>query len=217
MMEVFATIILGVAVVAGLSYFVILPGPPSHRRAVWKTLPVLLLAVYALIMEAPGLLVAALVLSALGDAFLAYPGEKNFVGGLASFLLAHVAYAVLFLLVGDIGFLSDDAVRMAVIVLLVVLAAGLVVFLWRPAGRLAPAVLAYATVIVAMAVLSLSVPTVVVVAGAALFLSSDIVLAIQTFRMGESHPLRGLASIYVWASYFAAQLVLTLSLVAIAS
>ncbi len=217
MMEVFATIILGVAVVAGLSYFVILPGPPSHRRVVWKTLPVLLLALYAFLMDAPVLLVLALLLSALGDAFLAYPGERNFMGGLASFLLAHVAYSVLFLMIGHLGFLLDEPVRLAAAALLVVLAAGLVVLLWRPAGRLAPAVLAYASVIVAMAILSLSVPAVVVFAGAALFLSSDIVLAIHTFRMDESHPLRGLASIYVWASYFAAQLVLTLSLVAIAS
>lgn len=216
-MEVFATIILGVAVVAGLSYFVILPGPPSHRRAVWKTLPVLLLALYAFLMDAPVLLVLALLLSALGDAFLAYPGERNFMGGLASFLLAHVAYTVLFLMIGHRGFLLDEPVRLAAAALLVVLAAGLVVLLWRPAGRLAPAVLAYASVIVAMAILSLSVPAVVVFAGAALFLSSDIVLAIQIFRMGERHPLRPLASIYVWASYFAAQLVLTLSLVAIAS
>lgn len=217
MMEVFATIILSVAVIAGLSYFAILPGPPNHRRAVWKTLPVLLLAVYALIMDAPVLLVLALLLSALGDAFLAYPGERNFMGGLASFLLAHVAYTVLFLMIGHLGFLLDEPVRLAAAALLVVLAAGLVVLLWRSAGRLAPAVLAYASVIVAMAILSLSVPAVVVFAGAALFLSSDIVLAIHTFRMDERHPLRGLASIYVWASYFAAQLVLTLSLVAIAS
>lgn len=217
MMEVFATIILCVAVVAGLSYFAILPRPPSHRRAVWKTLPVLLLAVYAFLMDAPVLLVLALVLSALGDAFLAYPGEKNFMGGLASFLLAHVAYAVLFLVVGHLGFLAGEPVRLGAVVLLVVLAACLVAYLWRPAGRLAPAVLAYASVIVAMAMLSLGVPALVVFAGAALFLSSDIVLAIETFRLDESHPLRPAAAIYVWASYFAAQLVLTLSLVAIAS
>ena len=216
-MEVFATIILSVAVIAGLSYFAILSGPPSHRRAVWKTLPVLLLALYAFLMDAPVLLVLALLLSALGDAFLAYPGERNFMGGLVSFLLAHVAYTVLFLMIGHLGFLLDEPVRLAAAALLVVLAAGLVVLLWRSAGRLAPAVLAYASVIVAMAILSLSVPAVVVFAGAALFLSSDIVLAIHTFRMDERHPLRPLASIYVWASYFAAQLVLTLSLVAIAS
>src|SRR6059058_5243145 len=45
--------------------------------------------------------VAALVLSLAGDVFLMLPGDR-FVPGLASFLLAHVLYAVGFL-VGGVG------------------------------------------------------------------------------------------------------------------
>src|SRR5918995_2218359 len=38
----------------------------------------------------------ALLFSAAGDAFLAYDGERLFVPGLASFLVTHVLYAVVF-------------------------------------------------------------------------------------------------------------------------
>lgn len=216
-MEIFATIVLALAVLVGLSYFAILPKPASHRRALWKTLPVSLLALYAFLMEAPDLLVLALALSALGDAFLAYEGEKNFMGGLSSFLLAHIAYGALFYEIGDLRILTGQTWRLAAAGLSLAFAVLLVVYLWRPAARLAPAVFAYATAIAAMAVLSLGVPPVAVFVGAALFLSSDAVLAIETFKMERAHPWRRLAALYVWASYFAAQVVLTLALVAIAS
>jgi uncharacterized membrane protein YhhN len=43
-----------------------------------------------------------LALSALGDAFLAHEGDAAFLGGLGSFLAAHILYAVLFIVsVGD--------------------------------------------------------------------------------------------------------------------
>ncbi|PPJ45373.1 lysoplasmalogenase [Rhizobium sp. KAs_5_22] len=216
-MEIFATIVLALAVLIGLSYFAILPKPASPRRALWKTLPVSLLALYALLMEAPDLMVLGLALSALGDAFLAYEGEKNFMGGLSSFLLAHIAYGALFYEIGDLRILTGEAWRLSAAGLSVALAVLLVAYLWRPAGRLAPAVLAYATAIAAMAILSLSVPPIAVFVGAALFLSSDAVLAVETFRMEKSHPMRRLAALYVWASYFAAQVVLTLAVVAFAS
>lgn len=216
-MEMFATIVLALAVIAGLSYFAILPKLASHRRALWKTLPVSLLALYAFLMEAPGLLVLALTLSALGDAFLAYEGEKNFMGGLSSFLLAHIAYGALFYEIGDIRILTGETWRLTAAGLSVALAVLLVAYLWRSAGRLAPAVLAYAAAIAAMAILSLGVPPIAVFAGAALFLSSDAVLAVETFKMEKSHPLRPVAALYVWASYFTAQVVLTLAVVAIAS
>ena len=211
-MEVPATIVLGLAILIGLSYFAILPKPTSHFRSVWKTLPVALLALYAFLMEAPGLLVLALVLSALGDAFLAYEGEKNFASGLASFLLAHMAYGALFFLVGDLGLVTAEPWRLGAAILAVVVAVGLAAYLWRSAARLAPAVLTYATAIAGMAVLSLGVPPVAVFAGVALFLSSDAVLSVETFKMGKTHPLRRLAAFYVWASYFCAQVVLTLAI-----
>ena len=55
------------------------------------------------------LLVAALVLSAAGDAFWSREGERALLGGLAAFFAAHIAYVVLFLRMGDgaAGFLAE--------------------------------------------------------------------------------------------------------------
>ena len=62
-----------------------------------KTLAVGLLAVLVVVEDGPLLLVAALALSAVGDAFLSRDGDKAFLGGLASFLAAHLVYIALFL------------------------------------------------------------------------------------------------------------------------
>ncbi|TIP55997.1 lysoplasmalogenase family protein, partial [Mesorhizobium sp.] len=51
----------------------------------------------------PWLLIAALALSAIGDALLSRDGEKAFVGGLAGFLAAHGLYIALFVRAGDGG------------------------------------------------------------------------------------------------------------------
>ena len=46
----------------------------------------------AVVENGPLLLFAALALSAVGDAFLSREGDRAFLGGLASFLAAHLAY-----------------------------------------------------------------------------------------------------------------------------
>ena len=49
------------------------------------------------------LLTIALGFSALGDAFLANKGERNFLFGLGAFLLAHLAYTGLFVSSAEFG------------------------------------------------------------------------------------------------------------------
>ncbi|GEO86306.1 MULTISPECIES: lysoplasmalogenase [Alphaproteobacteria] len=215
MEEVLAAITLALAALAGLTYFAILPKPSGHVRAVWKTLPVSMLALYAFLMNAPSPLVMALVLSALGDAFLAYDGKHNFAAALVSFLIAHVAYGWLFFMFGDRALVVAEIWRLGAAIVSVALVIALVAYLWRSAASLAPAVLAYATAIASMAVLSLSMPSLVVFAGVALFLSSDAVLSVQTFKMERTDPLWPFAAFYVWASYFGAQVGLTIALVAL--
>ena len=65
--------------------------PPSLMRSAAKTLAILLLAALAFRQGGPPLLAVALLLSAAGDALLSRDGEQAFLGGLAGFLLAHVA------------------------------------------------------------------------------------------------------------------------------
>ena len=65
-------------------------------KVVVKTGSTALLAGFAYLAGGPWLLVAALALSSLGDAFLALEGETWLKPGMAAFFLAHVAYIVLF-------------------------------------------------------------------------------------------------------------------------
>src|SRR5690606_40854198 len=69
---------------------------PSWRRTAMKTAAVALLALLAALEGGPVLLVLALAISAVGDAFLAQNGRQRFLLGLGSFLIAHLAYIVLF-------------------------------------------------------------------------------------------------------------------------
>ena len=95
--------------------------PQSLARSAAKTLAVAMLAVLAALQGGPLLLVVALALSAVGDAFLSRDGEKAFLGGLASFLVAHIVYIALFLRSGGgLGLLGAESWRGAIALALAV-------------------------------------------------------------------------------------------------
>jgi uncharacterized membrane protein YhhN len=94
-------IALPISLVAAVLYLLMLGQGPSWRLSILKTLSTALLALIAWRMSGPALLVAGLALSALGDLFLSRDGEKAFISGLVSFLVAHVAYIVLFASIGQ--------------------------------------------------------------------------------------------------------------------
>ena len=138
---------------------------------------------------------AALVLSLVGDALLLSARKPAFLAGLVAFLLAHVAYVVSFV----------PLARPSPLVLAAILAvtAGVVRWLWPHAGELRVPVLAYAVVIAAMLWLALGVPRVAVQAGAALFWLSDLTVARDRFvRASFANRLVGLPL------YYAGQLLL---------
>ena len=87
--------ILWVAAAVALAYLV-LPRPYAGDVAL-KTSMCVLLAIAA-VRGKLRLFALALLFSAAGDAFLAYDGKRLFVPGLASFLVTHVLYAVVFVL-----------------------------------------------------------------------------------------------------------------------
>lgn len=151
--------------------------------------------------------VVALVLSLAGDVFLMLPRDL-FAGGLASFLLGHVAYAV--------G-LRAGAPSDLVATLLAAIGVGAVAALigWRVVrgvrekghGELVGPVVAYMVVLSAMVVLALGTRSALAGAGAVLFLCSDAVLAWNRFV----RPLpRGPLAVIV--TYHLAQALLVLSL-----
>lgn len=182
---------------------------PSRRRTIAKTGAVLLLAMLAMIEGGPWLLVAALLLSAAGDAFLAYDGEKAFMAGLGSFLMAHIAYIALFLMIGGEAIAGW---RLAAAGLMTVFAVSFLLWLWNKVpGALRVPVAIYAAAILGMGLASLTVRNEVVTLGAVLFIASDAFLASGKFALAEDSPRRAPFAYAVWALYYAAQVLLTLS------
>lgn len=204
-----ATLLFSLA--AAFLYAMMLARPVSWRRTVAKAGSVLLLAILAVVEGGPLLLVAALGLSALGDAFLAQDGERAFLGGLASFLLAHIAYAALFAASGDTAIPTAAPWRLALALGMIVFAAAMLLRLWPalPRDMKAP-VAVYVGAILAMGLAALTVPAPLVVFGAVLFMASDGILAVERFLLDPTSPHRAWTGQAVWWLYYAAQLLITL-------
>lgn len=207
-----ATGILWLSVALGTSYLWILPKDKTVFRAVWKTLPVLLLALYAFLVEAHPLLVAALALGALGDWSLAFEGDRAFVGGVAFFLSAHLAYVALLVSITDPAIAFAEPWRVVAGLLVAVLTFGVLTRIWRPAGRLALPIGIYVLLFMVLVWLTLGLANPLVFVGATLFILSDIVLTIRKYWTGPGHRIDGAAAYFVWVTYYAAQVVLTLTL-----
>jgi uncharacterized membrane protein YhhN len=146
----------------------------------------------------------ALLFSAAGDAFLAYDGERLFVPGLASFLVTHILYAIVFVLSTKGESAAMSAGRKAMLVVIPAFAIAYSVVLWPNLGQLAVPVVLYIAAIVVMAMLSLRVRAIEVPIGAALFMVSDSLISLEKFLWQAAWvgPL-------VWITYALAQLLIT--------
>jgi uncharacterized membrane protein YhhN len=162
---------------------------------------------------ARAVLVAALVLSAVGDVFLMLPGREPgsdgpnlFVAGLASFLLAHVAYVVAFVLDGIV--LSDALLGLVPLAFIGVFAARPIVLGVRSSTEpeLATPVTAYIGVISAMVLAAFGTGAPAAMVGSLLFAFSDSLIALGRFvRPRPWFPLA------VIVTYHLAQALLTVS------
>ena len=190
----------------------------DRRRAyLFKPLTTILVIAATLLVFAPadpryrGWVLLGLVCSLAGDVFLML-GEKRFLYGLGSFLVAQLVYARAFTL--DVGFGAAHWPWLAPFAFFALM---VVIVLWRglPAPLLKGAVVVYAAAIATMAwraAVRLHAPGIPLasgacaLAGACLFLASDAVLAVnrfrQPFRLGEAVTL---------ATYWAAQYLIALS------
>lgn len=200
------------SLVAAVIYAFTLNMPPSLARSAAKTLAVAMLAVLALMQGGPFLLAAALALSAVGDAFLSRDGERAFLGGLASFLTAHILYVPLFLQSGDgLDVLGSESWRGAIALAMAAFAIVMLAALWRrvgPALRLPIAV--YVAAILAMGISALTTSNTLVIGGAILFMASDGLLAAEKFLLAAISPHRVWMRYAVWALYYAAQAAISL-------
>lgn len=207
-----ATGILWLSVALGTSYLWILPKEKTVFRAVWKTAPVLLLSLYAYLVEAHPLLVAALALGALGDWSLAFEGDRAFIGGVGFFLSAHISYVALLATIADPAIAMADAWRLVAGALVALLTFGVLIRIWRPAGRMALPIGVYVLLFMVLVWLTLGLADPLVFIGATLFIFSDIVLTIRKYWTGPDHPIDSAAAYVVWVTYYAAQVILTLTL-----
>ncbi|RRI04904.1 lysoplasmalogenase [Mesorhizobium tamadayense] len=205
-----ATLLFSIA--AAAIYGLALELSPRLARSAAKTLAVALLAALAVMQGGPLLLVAALALSAAGDAFLSQDGEKAFLGGLASFLAAHIAYVALFLEAGGgIGLLTAEPWRVAIALALAVFVIGMLAALRRRVGPpLRIPIAVYVAAILAMGISALTTFYPWVIIGAVLFVASDGLLAAERFLFAAISPHRVWMRYAAWVLYYAAQLAITL-------
>lgn len=197
---------------AALLYLLMLARPPSWRRTVAKAGAIVLLAVLALLEGGPLLLAMALLLRATGDALLAHDGEKPFLGGLASFLAAHLVYVALFVTEGGGSeILAAQPWRIGPPLIVVAAALLLVLRLLPTIGStLRWPVVAYTASIIAMMLTAATVPAPLIMLGAALFIASDALLAVRKFLFAHHASQPGPVAAIVWVLYYLAQLLLTL-------
>jgi uncharacterized membrane protein YhhN len=151
-------------------------------------------------------IVIGLVCSLIGDIFLMLPRDR-FVPGLASFLLAHIAYLVAF--TADVPLGTAPLLALP----LLALAVPLLRLLWPGLGALRLPVLVYAATILLMVWLAwgrswalLTPGAMFATMGATFFMASDAILALDRFH----RPLRQAQSL-IMTSYVAAQALIALS------
>jgi len=151
------------------------------------------------------IVLAALVLSWIGDLLLTFASRRAFLGGLVAFLLGHVAYSVAF---GTLG--VDPVVGGAAAVAVAIVA----VFVWRwlapHVGDMAVPVVAYIVVISVMVVLAFGTygegSAWLIPVGATLFFVSDLFVARNQFVVSDT-----VNRVWGLPLYYLAQVLLALS------
>lgn len=208
-----------ISVGAACLYLVLRGTEPVWRRTLLKTASIALLAFLAMIAGGPFLLVAALLICAVGDALLAQEGEQFFLGGLVAFLLGHLVYIALFLAVAA-GLGTGMATLLAepwraFLVLAAFVATGALALRLLPAigEDLRLPVIAYAVAILAMLAAAATLPLPMVVAGAALFFVSDAILAAERFLLEDDSLPKVVAGPAVWVLYYLGQMAIVLGFV----
>lgn len=183
----------------------------SWRGSLLKTLATLLLALIALLSAAPGPITVGLALGALGDFALSRPGRRMFLFGVAAFAAGHLAYIAAFAGFGLVTAPGGGVI--AAIVLVLALLGSAERWLAPHAGDLRWQVWAYGLIIGTMAICVLLLPAIpgreTLRAGAALFLISDVLLALRLFRLREPQQ-QLLASLVLWPLYWGGQALLLL-------
>ncbi len=201
---------LGAAIALALAYALTPEGWPVVPLALLKASAVAVLAVYALNLRTTdsALFAAGLGASAVGDVLL---NLAPLTYGLGAFLTAHLIYLAVFVRAIRRDGRRGGPAMWATLAALYVLVAVMLGLLWGDLGAMRAPVLAYMAAITAMATAAVLAPSrgLALPLGAALFVLSDSLIALQTFL--PAPPLPPLAfDPGIWITYIAAQVLLTL-------
>jgi uncharacterized membrane protein YhhN len=204
--------LLALAVLNGVIYAVwACKQPVSAFRSLTKTTAIAALAGFAYLAGGPVLLVVALGLSALGDLLLSREGDAAFLAGMVAFLAAHLAYIPLFLGLSEGTALLVERWPLALGIALYMLV--FMRFLWPSLGQFRLPVAVYSFAIAGMGIAALTLPaqggTGYVLLGAASFILSDSVLAVERFQLPENSPANAVTPYIVWVFYWLAQALIT--------
>lgn len=195
----------GMGVIVALAYLPLAQGAPGWSRSVVKTAPLALFSVAALFSGAPPWLGTALVFSALGDFALSRRGEGAFLLGLGGFALAHLAYILLFLEISGVSMWGGIFALPVLAAALIALGLSAEVWLIPHVGPLRWPVRFYVLIITLMGLASLTGGVGVVTAGAILFILSDVLLAVQLFRLAPDSALAAPLGWLIWGFYITGQ------------
>ena len=200
------------SIFCGVSYLLapFLVAEQIHRywiiNAIIKSLAVSPLAIIAfrLLPNLAGKLMgSALIFSSIGDIFLALRNGDYFAFGLLSFLVAHLFFITLWLR----NWSKPLSVNTAQRLLLIILIAFLVVMLWWllpvPNGLSMP-VTVYMFVLTTMVITAAlaNFKTAWIISGASLFMLSDSLIALSTFKNVVGGTLAGFL---IWSTYYLAE------------
>lgn len=174
---------------------------PSGAKTLVKAVPLVSFALAGLATFAAPLVIVALLLSAVGDIALSRPGPRAFLVGLVGFAAAHLAYVLHFISLS--GGVSTGLVALPI----VVFAISTEFWLTPHTGDLRWPVRVYVLLISLMGLTALGLPGLpLAVFGAAAFIASDTILALQLFRMQEGARWQVPASVVLWGLYVGGQL-----------
>jgi uncharacterized membrane protein YhhN len=200
--------ILIASVVCSLLYFIHpIVNLPHLLVIILKTLSVSLLSVAAFRQmkgTAKYLLASALLLSSLGDFFLALRGEKYFVFGLLAFLTAHLVYITLFWQVMRMKPSPANTVQKVLIAVIVIYSVVMFWWLLPVSNGLTVPVAVYLAIITLMMLSAILAgkSSWLIPVGAILFMLSDSLIALSRFK----HLIGGLpAHLMIWSLYYIAQ------------
>lgn len=205
-------LLLALSLACGAAYLVTRGLPEFTGSVVIKVLSIapLALVAFRMLRNRDGLILAnSLSFSTLGDMFLGIDGEKLFVFGLVSFLIAHLLYIVLFVRNRRKPKIASGSQKIIAAVLMF-FSAAMFAWLWPSLGDMRLPVAAYLCAITGMGVAAtlagFRAPWVVI--GAMLFIVSDSMIAVGKFKSPFEY-----SDYLIWITYYVGQLFIVLGFI----